>query len=88
VVGLAIGLTLVMIHLAGITVSGSSVNSARSLGPALFAGLQALSQVWLYFVAPCLGAALVFKAGATRQTAMSGSTTSAGHLGFSCPSAR
>ncbi|MCC8961366.1 MIP family channel protein [Bradyrhizobium sp. Pear76] len=68
--GLVIGLTLVAIHLAGIAVSGSSVNPARSLGPALFAGSDALSQVWLYFVAPCLGAALsgyVFKAGVTRQ---------------------
>lgn len=55
--GLAIGLTLVMIHLAGIAVSGSSVNPARSLGPALFAGGTALAQLWLYIVAPCLGAA-------------------------------
>jgi aquaporin Z len=55
--GLAIGLTLVMIHLAGIAVSGSSVNPARSLGPALFAGGTALSQLWLYIVAPCIGAA-------------------------------
>lgn len=55
--GLAIGLTLVVIHLAGIAVSGSSVNPARSLGPALFAGGTALSQLWLYIVAPCLGAA-------------------------------
>jgi aquaporin Z len=54
--GLAIGLTLVMIHLAGIAVSGSSVNPARSLGPALFAGGAAMSQLWLYIVAPCLGA--------------------------------
>jgi aquaporin Z len=68
--GLVIGLTLVAIHLAGIAVSGSSVNPARSLGPALFAGPGALSQVWLYFVAPCVGAALsgyAFKAGVTRE---------------------
>jgi aquaporin Z len=68
--GLVIGLTLVAIHLAGIAISGASVNPARSLGPALFAGADALSQVWLYFVAPCLGAALsgyVFKAGVTRE---------------------
>lgn len=57
VAGLAIGLTLVAIHLAGIAVSGSSVNPARSLGPALFAGGTALSQLWLYIVAPCVGAA-------------------------------
>lgn len=55
--GLAIGLTLVAIHLAGIAVSGSSVNPARALGPALFAGSAALSQLWLYILAPCLGAA-------------------------------
>jgi aquaporin Z len=55
--GLAIGLTLVAIHLAGITVSGASVNPARSLGPALFAGGSALSQLWLYVLAPCMGAA-------------------------------
>jgi len=71
--GLVIGLTLVAIHLAGIAVSGSSVNPARSLGPALFAGKEAIAQVWLYFVAPCLGAALagaLFRAGVTRQVAV------------------
>jgi len=54
-------------------VSGSSVNPARSLGPALFAGKEAIAQVWLYFVAPCLGAALagaLFRAGVTRQVAV------------------
>lgn len=56
--GLAIGLTLVLIHLAGITVSGSSVNPARSLAPALFVGGDALAQVWLYIVAPLAGGAL------------------------------
>ncbi|MBP2236212.1 aquaporin Z [Sinorhizobium kostiense] len=55
--GLAIGLTLVAIHLAGITVSGSSVNPARSLGPALFAGEAAVDQLWLYILAPMLGGA-------------------------------
>lgn len=55
--GLVIGLTLVAIHLAGIAVSGASVNPARSLGPALLMGGAALSQLWLYIVAPCLGAA-------------------------------
>jgi aquaporin Z len=72
IAGLAIGLTLVAIHLAGITVSGSSVNPARSLGPALFAGPEALSQLWLYIVAPCLGASaagLVFRAGVTSTPA-------------------
>ncbi|BCH22723.1 aquaporin [Mesorhizobium sp. L-8-10] len=57
IAGLAIGLTLVVIHLAGIAVSGASVNPARSLAPALFAGGTAISQLWLYIVAPCLGAA-------------------------------
>ncbi|MDL2410642.1 aquaporin [Rhizobium calliandrae] len=54
--GFAIGLTLIAIHLAGVTVSGSSVNPARSLGPALFAGEIARSQLWLYIFAPMLGA--------------------------------
>jgi aquaporin Z len=54
--GLAIGLTLVVIHIVGIQVTGVSVNPARSLGPALFAGTTAISQLWLFIVAPCLGA--------------------------------
>jgi aquaporin Z len=56
--GLVIGLTLVMIHLIGIPVTGTSVNPARSIGPALFAGPTALSQLWLFIVAPLLGGAL------------------------------
>ncbi|MGB3147110.1 MAG: aquaporin [Paracoccaceae bacterium] len=55
--GLAIGLTLVLIHLAGINISGSSVNPARSLAPALFVGGDALAQMWLYILAPLLGGA-------------------------------
>ena len=55
--GLAIGLTLIAIHIVGIQVTGVSVNPARSLGPALFAGPTALSQLWLFILAPCLGAA-------------------------------
>lgn len=54
--GLAIGLTLVGIHLLGINVTGVSVNPARSIGPALFAGGTALTQLWLFIVAPILGA--------------------------------
>ncbi|MFZ4263593.1 MIP family channel protein [Sphingobacterium sp. HJSM2_6] len=54
--GLAIGFTLVLIHMVAIPITGTSVNPARSLGPALFAGGQALSQVWLFFVAPIIGA--------------------------------
>lgn len=53
--GLAIGLTLVLIHMVAIPITGTSVNPARSLGPAIFAGGQALSQLWLFIVAPILG---------------------------------
>ena len=58
IAGLAIGITLVVIHIVGINVTGVSVNPARSLGPALVVGGQALSQVWLFIVAPIVGAAL------------------------------
>lgn len=64
--GLAIGLALVVIHLVGINVTGVSVNPARSIGPALFAGAGALSQLWLFIVAPIIGAVLagiLFKSG-------------------------
>lgn len=56
--GLAIGLTLAAIHLVGINVTGVSVNPARSIGPALFVGGTALSQLWLFIVAPLAGGAL------------------------------
>ncbi|MFD1768198.1 MIP family channel protein [Sphingobacterium suaedae] len=56
--GLAIGLTLVLIHLVAIPITGTSVNPARSLGPALFAGGQALAQLWLFVMAPIVGAVL------------------------------
>ncbi len=62
--GLAIGITLVAIHLFGIHITGVSVNPARSLGPALFAGGHALSQVWLFLVFPSVGgvvAGLLFR---------------------------
>jgi aquaporin Z len=58
IAGLAIGLTLVVIHLVGIRITGTSVNPARSLGPALMVGGKALSQLWLFIVAPLLGGAL------------------------------
>jgi len=56
--GLAIGLTLTVIHIVGIQVTGVSVNPARSLGPALFVGGEALSQLWLFIFAPLVGAGL------------------------------
>lgn len=68
--GLAIGITLVLIHLVGIKVTGVSVNPARSIGPALFAGGHAISQLWLFIVAPVLGAVaagFLFKAGLLDQ---------------------
>lgn len=54
--GLAIGLTLVLVHIVCIPITGTSVNPARSIGPALFEGGAALSQLWLFIVAPFLGA--------------------------------
>ena len=56
--GLAIGLSLVIIHIVCIPITGTSVNPARSIAPALFEGGAALSQLWLFIVAPLLGAAL------------------------------
>src|SRR5512139_1371070 len=56
--GLAIGLALVLIHLISIPVTNTSVNPARSTGPALFVGDWALGQLWLFWVAPILGAVL------------------------------
>lgn len=55
---LAIGLTLTLIHLISIPVSNTSVNPARSTGPALFVGDWALSELWIFWVAPIVGAAL------------------------------
>lgn len=56
--GLAIGLTLVLVHIVCIPITGTSVNPARSIGPAFFEGGAALSQLWLFIVAPLVGAAL------------------------------
>jgi aquaporin Z len=56
--GLAIGLTLTAIHIVGIQVTGVSVNPARSFGPAVFAQGLALQQLWLFIVAPLIGAGL------------------------------
>ena len=56
--GLAIGLTLILVHRVCINLTGTSVNPARSLGPAIFAGGEALANVWVFFVGPLIGAAL------------------------------
>ena len=56
--GLAIGLTLVLVHIVCIPITGTSVNPARSIGPALFEGGKALSKLWLFIIAPFVGAAL------------------------------
>src|SRR2546429_7902333 len=56
--GIAIGLVLTLIHLVGIPVTSTSVNPARSIGPAIFVGGWALSQLWLFVIAPLIGAAL------------------------------
>ena len=61
---IAIGLTLTAIHLMSIPISNTSVNPARSLGPALFGGQEALLQVWVFWAAPILGGvagALIYK---------------------------
>ena len=65
VAGIVIGLTLTLVHIFGIHFTGTSVNPARSLGPAIFAGGDALTNVWVFIVAPLVGgvlAAIVYKA--------------------------
>ncbi|WP_425038453.1 aquaporin Z [Primorskyibacter sp. S187A] len=64
--GLAIGLALVVIHLVGINITGVSVNPARSFGPAIMVGGTAIAQLWLFILAPIIGAVvagLLFRAG-------------------------
>ena len=56
--GLAIGLSLILIHFVGINFTGTSVNPARSIGPALFEGGAALQQIWIFILAPLAGGAL------------------------------
>ena len=56
--GLAIGLSLVLIHFVGIHYTGTSVNPARSIGPAIFEGGQAISDLWVFIVGPFVGAAI------------------------------
>ena len=68
--GLAIGVALVFVHLVGIALTGTSVNPARSIGPALVVGGSALSQLWLFIVAPLVGGAIaaVFYGVMTRES--------------------
>ena len=68
--GLVIGLTLTLVHIFGIHFTGTSVNPARSFGPALFVGGDALANVWVFILAPLVGgvlAALCWKAIADKQ---------------------
>ena len=58
VAGIVIGLTLAFVHILGIPLTGTSVNPARSLAPALFLGGQALQQVWVFILAPVVGAVI------------------------------
>ena len=58
VAGIVIGLTLTFVHIVGIPLTGTSVNPARSIGPALFAGGEALKNVWVFIVAPMIGSAV------------------------------
>jgi len=58
VAGIVIGLSLTFVHIVGIPLDGTSVNPARSLGPALFAGGDALSQLWVFLLAPLVGAVI------------------------------
>ena len=58
IAGIVIGLTLAFVHIMGIPLTGTSVNPARSLAPALFIGKQALQQVWVFILAPIIGAVI------------------------------
>lgn len=58
VAGIVIGLSLTLVHILGISFTGTSVNPARSFGPALFVGGDALANVWVFIVAPLIGGAL------------------------------
>jgi aquaporin Z len=56
--GIIIGFALVMVHIIGIGLTGTSVNPARSIGPAIFAGIESLKVVWVFIVGPFIGSAL------------------------------
>lgn len=60
VAGIVIGLTLTFVHIVGIPLTGTSVNPARSIGPAIFAGGNALSTLWVFIVGPLVGAILAY----------------------------
>jgi len=60
IAGLVIGLTLVFVHIVGIPLTGTSVNPARSIGPAIFAGDAALADLWVFIVGPLVGSVLAF----------------------------
>ena len=77
VAGIVIGLTLTFVHIVGIPLTGTSVNPARSIGPALFAGGQALADLWVFIVAPRVGAALAVLAFKGLQLARQQTKTSA-----------
>ncbi len=66
--GIAIGLTLTLVHLVGIPITNLSVNPARSTGPALFVGGWALQQLWLFWIAPVAGAVLAGVVGRVLHT--------------------
>lgn len=69
VAGIVIGLTLTFVHIVGIPLTGTSVNPARSIGPALFAGGSALSDLWVFIIGPLVGAALAVLAFSLLQLA-------------------
>lgn len=73
--GLAIGLVLTVIHLVGIPLDGTSVNPARSLGPALLNGGESLTHVWMFVVAPLVGGAVAALAAPFFETRTAGSDT-------------
>src|SRR3954468_10618706 len=96
--GLAIGLALSAVHLVGIPLDGTSVNPARSLGPALFAGGAALAHVWLFIIAPLIGGVLAFVAvralsrpllteEAVREAEVSGAAAAGDQTGVQLPAA-
>jgi aquaporin Z len=67
--GIAIGLTLTLVHLIGIPITNLSVNPARSTGPAIFVGGWALQQLWLFWIAPIVGAAVAGLVGRSLHSA-------------------